>query len=99
MIKLKQGDTGIGLELTLENEGAADLTNADVLFFMGNHTIYPTILDAVNGKILVTFDAEHTETAGKYKSESKVIFNDGKVETYPNDGYVEIYILKSIGGV
>lgn len=100
MIHLKQGDTGVGLSVTLSNKGTpVDLTNTDVLFYMGAFILYPVVTDAVNGKLLVTFDAIHTETTGLYKAEVKVTFDDGRVETYPNNGYETIQIQRSIGGV
>lgn len=94
MVNLKQGDTGIGLRITLENNG--DLTGADVLFFMGEHTIYPSIEDAVNGVILVTFDQAHTEHYGWYQAHCRVTYQDGRVEHFPNDGYININVQKGV---
>lgn len=97
MINLKQNDTGIGLRITLEDEsGAVDLTNTSVLFFMGGKTIYPSIVDATNGVVLVTFEEDHTSTPGIYRAECKVEFQDGRIEHYPNDGYININIQKGV---
>lgn len=82
-IYLYKGDTGIGRLVILSNEdGATDLTDADVLFFMGNHEIKPRKLD--DGKLLLTFETVHTEKAGFYSAVFKVHYSDGRIETYPS---------------
>ena len=94
MINLKAGDTGIGLQMTLKSEGnAIDLTDADVLFYMGAQTLTPTFLDRVNGVILVTF---YDLTPGIYKAECRVTYADGKVESYPNEGYEIINVQRGV---
>ena len=99
MIYLKQYDTGYGLENTLTNEnGAVDLTDATVLFYMGEHEIHTQITDASNGQVMVVFDRAHTEKPGKKRAEFKVTYQDGRVETFPSREYIDILIQKSVGG-
>lgn len=99
MIYLKQNDTGVGIEATLENEsGAIDLTDATVLFLMGEHEIQAQITDPVNGVVLVPFQQTHTTSPGVYKSEFEVSFSDGRFETFPKRGYEFVNISKHLGG-
>lgn len=99
MIYLKQYDNGYGLEDTLSDEnGALDLSTASVTFYMGAHEIPAQITDAVNGQILVSFTSVHTATPGKMRAEYRVRYNDGRVETYPSRNYIDIIIMKSVGG-
>ncbi len=97
MVHLKQNDTGIGLRITLEDEsGAVDLSNTSVLFFMGEYTIQPTIEEAVNGVILVTFLEEHTSVPDIKRAQCQVTYEDGRIEHYPNEGYININIQKGV---
>jgi len=99
MITLKQNDTGIGILSTLSNEnGPVDLLGATVLFYMGEHAISPTAQDEINGVLLVTFNSIHTVVTGLFKAEFEVKFSDGRVETFPNDGYLQVNIIKDLGG-
>ncbi|MBP1971571.1 hypothetical protein J2Z83_003722 [Virgibacillus natechei] len=98
-ITLKRGDTGIGLRATLSNEaGNVDLTDANVLFFMGKHEIKAGIHDAEGGVVNVTFNRNHTSKTGIFRAEFEVTYSDGRVEAYPNDDYVQIRIMKDLGG-
>jgi hypothetical protein len=40
---------------------------------------------------------EDVETKGKFKQEWEVVFNDGKILTFPNDGYNNLNILEDLG--
>jgi hypothetical protein len=40
---------------------------------------------------------EDMETKGKFKQEWEVVFNDGKILTFPNDGYNTVNILEDLG--
>ena len=42
--------------------------------------------------------AWETDTAGVYRAEFEVMYNDGRLETFPNDGYISIQILSDLGG-
>lgn len=96
---IKRGDTGIGFLATLSNEhGPVNLTGADVLFLCGEHRIKCLPHDITNGEVIVVFDKIHTEKTKIYVAEFKVTFKDGRVETFPNDGYLKINIKKDLGG-
>lgn len=98
MIKLKQNDNGIGLKATLTNiDGNVDLTDADILFLFGDYEINANIIDA--SKVMVIFNKVHTSKTGFYDAEFEVKFKDGRVETFPSDGYIKIHVLKDLGGI
>lgn len=100
MITLKQGDTGIGLKATLSNDdGHINLTNSSVLFLMNEHEIQSVIVNEENGEVEVIFNKIHTSKAGIFNAEFEVQFSDGRVETYPNDGYLQIKIMRDLGGI
>lgn len=67
-------------------------------FLFGNYEIKAGLHDAVNGIVNVAFLRHHTEKAGIFKAEFKVTFKDGRVETYPNDDYLEVNIMNNVGG-
>lgn len=100
MITLKQNDTGIGIRATLSNEdGNINLSDAAVLFLFDGHEIKANILNYENGQVLVTFNKVHTLKTGIFNAEFEVLFDDGRIETFPNDGYLQIKIMKDLGGV
>lgn len=100
MITIKRGDTGFGIKGTLTNvEGRIDLTEANVLFLYGKHEIKAYIKDAFNGEVMVFFNKIHTEKKGIYNAEFEVQFKDGRIETFPSDGYIKINIIDDLGGV
>lgn len=37
-----------------------------------------------------------TDTAGDYRGEFIVTFNDGRIETYPNRGYIAIHVEQAL---
>lgn len=99
MIILKQNDTGIGLKATLSNQdGSIDLTDADVLFLMKDHVIVSKKIDDEKGTVEVVFNKIHTEKVGLFSAEFKVKFKDGRVESFPNNDYLQIKIIKELGG-
>ncbi|MBB6451975.1 hypothetical protein HNQ94_000396 [Salirhabdus euzebyi] len=97
MIHLKQNDTGIGVKATLSNEnGNVNLDGATVLFCMGKHKITARIEDAANGLVLVPFTNVHTSETGFFKAEFEVIFSDERIETFPNNDYLTVNIMKKV---
>src|SRR5699024_2476529 len=96
---LKRGDTGIGLRATLSNdEGNVDLTGSEVHFLFGEHKINVEIEDAEKGVLIIVFNSVHTMKTGIFSAEFKVKFEDGRVETFPNDSYLKIKIMQDLGG-
>lgn len=93
MIYLKQGDTGIGIEASLLSNGKP-LTNVNqIKFHFSEHVINANY---ENGTAFVTFNREHTAKSGRFKAEFRVHYADGRTETFPNDKYIELRILKGV---
>jgi hypothetical protein len=46
---------------------------------------------------LVPLEPGDTDTAGTYWAEFEVTFGDGRVETYPNRGYLTVNIEPDLG--
>jgi len=98
----KQFDTRNALKATLkQNDTPVDLTDCDVFFKMYQNSeeiINREIIidDAVNGVVWVVFNEDELEP-GLHKGEFVVEWPDGKKETFPNDGYLEIIIRENLG--
>ncbi len=98
MITLKKNDNGIGLRAKLEDEnGAVNLTDCEVLFFMDGNQIQATIEDPLGGVVAVFFDSVHTSKTGMFNAEYEVRFPDSRVETFPNNDYIKINITNDLG--
>ena len=55
------------------------------------------VVDAKHGVVLVPLEPGDTDTAGTYWAEFEVTFGDGRVETYPNRGYLTVNIEPDLG--
>lgn len=101
---LKRGDTRHAIKAILKdaNKDPVDLTNCDVTFVMApigrpaiiNRTAY--IHDASNGEVWVVFRPGDTDMSDVYQAEFKVVYPDGKKETFPNFKYIKIKIVKNL---
>lgn len=99
MFTIKQGDTRYALKAVLkDNEGVPiDLTGCQVKVVIGKMMERtPYIHDALNGEVWVVFQPEDTATPGFYYAEFKITYQDGKVETFPNNGYIKIAVSSSL---
>lgn len=104
-IAIKQGDTRHAIRATLKtvNGVPVDLTNARVVFkmhsryvgtFINREATYET-----DGRVRFVFENGETDKAGMYDGEFQVTYTDGRVETFPHSGKLQIYIETRIGGV
>lgn len=102
---IKQNDTSPSLTATLLNEDGlpVDLSaTTSVRLHVRNSTGTVVvdddvlITDAAGGAVLYDWQPADTATAGIFQAEVEVTFLTGKVETFPNDGYVEIVITDDI---
>jgi hypothetical protein len=109
---IKQNDTRPAWSVPIKenygesSEAALDLTEAaSVKFLMRqkNDTGAPkvdaaaTIEDAEAGVVSYTWEAGDTDTAGNFDAEVEITWDDGGVETVPNDSYWDITILDDLG--
>jgi len=96
----KKGDTRVAIKATLLDASGqpVDLTNSSVKFIMAkqNGTVKinrdALIQDAANGVVWFVFEANEVDEAGTFRGEFEVTYNDGRVETFPNDGYIIVQI-------
>jgi BppU N-terminal domain len=98
---LRQGDTTPALQQTIldASGNVVNLTGATVTFVMRALTsttpvvnTNATILNAANGTVQYSWAAADTATAGLYMGEFHVTLSGGGTYTYPNDGYLDIWI-------
>lgn len=104
-VTIKRGDTRNCIKAVLKDAAGApvDLTDCEVKFHMaplGRQAIVSRgahIEDAAAGEVWVVWAPGETDAAGVYRAEFEVLYDDGKRETFPNDGYINIQILNDLG--
>lgn len=99
---IKQNDTRPAIEVQLVDSlhDPRLLDNAtEVRFYMEDVDTGSTVVDQpatiINedeGRVTYAWQDGDTETAGRYEAEFEVTYTDGNVETFPNNGYIEVYI-------
>ena len=106
--KIRQGDTAPPISSTLaDNGGPVDLNNAsNVRFHMQDQferviveddlTGRVNIVDEDLGKVEYVFSTNDTTDVGSYTGEWEVLYDDGRIETFPVDGYVNIEITEQV---
>lgn len=105
-VTIKRGDTRNCIKAILKDSAGSpvDLTGCEVKFHMAP-LCRPAIVsrgahieDAAAGEVWVVWAPGETDTTGVYRAEFEVVYEDGRRETFPNDGYISIQILKDLGG-
>lgn len=79
-----------------------DLVTRTVRFYMTNALTGATVVngvvitpvDAVNGIVQYEWEPGTTDVAGSYLAEFRTTDSEGRDETFPNVGYIEIEISK-----
>lgn len=104
---MKRNDTKPEFTATLtDGDGnATDLSSAtEVRFLMHDRkarslkvNATAEITDAANGRIRYIWASGDTDTVGEYDVEVQVTFSDGTIESYPNNGYHRLRVLKDLG--
>lgn len=88
------------VNLTRSDGSIPDLTGATVRFKMGSPVPINGIADIVNavgGVVEYPWAGADTASAGNFRGEFEVTYGSGKLETFPNDGYLVIQILEDLG--
>jgi len=102
---IKQGDTSPALLADLETPSRepAQLVGATVLFHMRSSRpnaqplVAPVVVvDAELGRVRYDWQPEDTAVSGDFEAEFEVTYADGSIETFPNEGYIEIFIPEQI---
>lgn len=106
----KRNDTAPSIAITCTSDGSAkDLTGAaSAKFLMGTIDGAGVATTKVEGTM--SFDADRStgltyyewqttdlDTAGTYKVEVEITWADGKVQTFPEDSYLEIVVMADVG--
>lgn len=103
-IMFKRDVTAYPIEaLLLRNDDPVDLTGCRVEFSMrhlttGRFTLRreAAIQDAAAGEVRFDWQPGDTDVAGSYRAEFKVTYPDGRRATFPNAGYIKIFLMKDI---
>jgi hypothetical protein len=102
---IKRNDTSPSMLATLQDADgdAVNITAASVRFHLrpiGSQTVTvdeaATIVTALDGLVRYDWQAADTDTIGSYQAEFEVTYEDGTVETFPNDGYIRVEIISDI---
>lgn len=101
----KRGDYRAAIKASLKDASgqAVNLTNCNVKFLMadlrGKVKINRNALiqDAINGIMWFVFEANEVDEAGAFRGEFEVTYADGRVETFPNEGYINVQINSDLG--
>ena len=102
---VKQNDTSPIMLATLQDADgvAVGLVGATVRFHMraigSSQTKVDsaaTIVSAVAGSVSYSWSASDTNTIGSYQAEFEVTYGDGRVETFPNNGYISVEIIDDV---
>jgi hypothetical protein len=102
-ITIKRNDTRDAIKATLSNEsGLVNLDGATVRFLMSKRGVkkidrQAQIQDATAGIVWAVFETGDTDETGLFQSEFEVTFSDGRIETFPNDGFILIDIINDLG--
>lgn len=101
---IKRGDTSPAIESTLRDGSGSpvDLDGSSVLFRMRDEN-GDLVVDEVayidldeTGVVVYEWQSEDTADSGVYRAEWQVTYDDGAVETFPNSGYLTIYVNNNV---
>ena len=102
---IKQNDTTPSLRADLKNGSgdAIDLINATVRFHMrpiGSITVTidtaAVVISESGGTVQYNWVSGDTSVMGSYQVEFEVTYQDGTIETFPNNRYIEVEITEVI---
>jgi uncharacterized protein YfaS (alpha-2-macroglobulin family) len=101
---IKQNDTSPSLAAYIQTASgeAVSLVGASVRLHIketGGSTLLiknMTITDATQGLVQYDWVDPDTAVAGTYNAEIQVTYSDGKIETYPNNGYFTITVTAEL---
>lgn len=103
-VTIKRGDTRHAIKAILKDASGApvDLSGCSVDFHMAplgrpaviNRAVH--IQDAAKGEVWVVWSPRETDISGVYRAEFKVVYPDGRKETFPSTGYININIANDL---
>ena len=103
---MKRNDDQPTLDVALRDDKnrPVDVTGATVLFHMRNTADDTTkisggsvtVLSASKGEVRDSWSTSNTNTAGNFEAEFQVTFAEGGVQSFPNDGYIDVIITEDV---
>ena len=104
---IKQNDTASFLTRDLKDAFGApvNVTGATVVFSMrvkpaGTVKVNAQACNLVTagiGRVRYEWVAANTDTADEYEGEFQVTYANGKIQSFPNDGYIPVVVTDDIG--
>jgi Rib/alpha/Esp surface antigen-like repeat protein len=98
---IKRGDTSPAIRYALEPSDIT-LLGASVRFQMRlekKDTVIDSpaiIVSELPPVVQYIWQNGDTDTAGKYEAEFKVTYPDGSIETFPNDGFIDVFLNRNV---
>jgi hypothetical protein len=101
--RVKQHDVSVIFTDTLEATGLTDLNDVDEIVFVLRHVSgspavagTASIVSSVERTVRYVAQSGDLDTAGVYRQEWEVTFDDGAVLTFPSDGYNMVEVLADL---
>jgi hypothetical protein len=101
---IKRGDTSPAMVFTLDPPDI-NLVGASIRFQMqaeGGATVIDEAVDPVSlspPKVGYEWQSGDTDVAGRYQAEYRVVYADGSIETFPNNGFITVYIPPDVPSI
>jgi hypothetical protein len=110
--RIPQGDTSPAIRigpLTRGDGSKPDLTDAQVLFWMRRDTVDGAAIvpgramivegpPADHAAVVYEWQAGDTATTGRYLAQVEVLLANGRVETFPSKGFVQVQVVPDLPG-
>jgi hypothetical protein len=101
---IKQNDTSPSIQANLadSNSNPIDLSGASVILHMssvsGVSKVASTMIisDAANGVVQYDWVTGDTDTVGIYYVEFQVTYDNGAIETFPNNGNIAVSVVREL---
>lgn len=101
---IKRNDTAPPIVVVLSDaEGPIDLTNAEAIhiYLRSDTRLVKTaamdVVDVTAGKARYVWQSGDLSEANEYKMEFEINWEDGTVQTVPNDSYLELLVVEDLG--
>lgn len=102
---MKANDTRPAIQATLSAAATDVITSVKFLMSDSTGTLKVNAAGSIvtqpsatsGGVVKYQWQAADVNTAGNYRGEFQVTFNDSRIETYPNSSYIAISILPDLG--
>lgn len=109
--KIKQHDTSPSYVVDLQDDfglsgqAAINLTNATTVTFLMRKkgqvgapkvSAVMTIVSPASGRVQHDWALTHTDTVAVYDVEFEIAWNDGTIETVPNDSYLAVEVVDDL---